>query len=135
MGRAIIKLNDGKRDWYLEWSSVCDAPYTGGMSLQELFEHIADAEGAQGLAELPARLARVEEKGTSSYDSPDVISVIGFNRAGEGETCLTMAQLIEVYCYGKPRMRGHKHKVDKDGCSGPEDCAVYDASPAKGGGK
>lgn len=39
MGRAIIKLNDGKRDWYLEWSTVVDAPVTYGMSLKGLKAH------------------------------------------------------------------------------------------------
>ena len=95
MGRFIVKL----RDRYFEWSTSVDAPVTYGMTADELREHIRDEYGNQGLRELPERLARVERTGCSAHDGRTAASVIRFNRAGDGETTLTEAQLWAAYAY------------------------------------
>lgn len=89
----IVKLA-GK---YLIWSKIVDAPLTFGMTLEELIEHVRDESGRRGLDDLPARLARVEARGTSSLRHSSAVDTIWFNRAGAGETCMTIEQLVEHY--------------------------------------
>lgn len=93
MGRYIIKLGDR----YLEWSSVSDAPISYGMTLGELQEHIKDQYGAEGLRSLPARLERVEGKGTSAMDSESATATIWLNRAGPKESQLHRDEIEEFY--------------------------------------
>ncbi len=92
MGNPIVKL-EGK---YLVWSTVCDAPVTPGMTLGELEEYVRFRYGQQGLADLPARLARVEAKGTSSMDDSSAEETIWLNRAGADETCLSRSQIVAL---------------------------------------
>ncbi len=93
MGQFIVKLG-GK---YLLWSTVVDAPVTRGGSVEELREYVQEWEGKRGLAELEQRLERVEQKGTSSYMHASAEEVVWLNRAGKGETCMTIPQLVEHY--------------------------------------
>lgn len=102
MGRCLVKLLDGDREWFLEWSSVVDAPVTYGMSRDELRAHIKAEQGAEGLRALPERLARCDAKGTSSFDDPSAEAVIRGNRAGADETMLSMEQIIDTYCRKRP---------------------------------
>lgn len=107
MGRGFIKLNDGTRDWYLEWSTVVDAPVTHGMSLDELRDLVRDEYGNEGLRSLPDRLARLDKTGTS-FHNDSVDGVIAFNRAGIDETCLTKDQIIAMFCHRTGDIRGTK---------------------------
>jgi hypothetical protein len=114
MGRCIVKLPHSTRP-YLEWSSIVDAPVTRGMSLEELREHIKREYGNEGVYGFPDRMRRVEARGSSLTDGSTARDVVSFNRAGRGETCLTMAQLVEVYCEGRgigDRPEGHRHGDD-----------------------
>lgn len=98
MGRPIVKLVDASgKPWYLEWSTVVDAPVTNGMSLEDLHQHIQNEYGRQGILELPARLARVEATGTSSIGGT-LDGLISCNRAGPNETELSLEELIAEYC-------------------------------------
>lgn len=113
MGRTIIKLtDDAGADWYLEWSSVADGPATVGMSRADFETYYREWYGRNGMAELPARMAHLDAKGTSSLDDESAFDVLTFNRAGKGETCLTPDQLIEVYCKGGENVEGHRHNAD-----------------------
>lgn len=99
MGHYIIKLTDeGKKDYYLEYSSVCDAPITYGMDLDEFKEYYQEEYGKSGMEGLPQRLARVEAVGTSEYSAKSVDETLVCNRAGKNETRLTKAQIVEMYC-------------------------------------
>jgi hypothetical protein len=100
MGHSIIKLNDGTRDYYLEYSGIVDAPLTYGMTLEEFKEYYRDEYGRDGFKRLEQRLSRVEEKGTSNYSDASVDDTILCNRAGKNETRLTKQQMIEMYCHG-----------------------------------
>ena len=97
MSRYIVKLPHAERP-YVEWCSIVDAPRTRGITHFELEEHIKEEYGNEGLREMPARMARVEEHGTSGYDGETAENSIEANRAGAGETCLTMEQLVDFYC-------------------------------------
>ena len=72
MVRYIIKL----KEYYYIWSSVVDAPVTDSLDLDQLNEFIKRTEGEEGLRELPSRLQRVEEKGTSAFNYSSVAELI-----------------------------------------------------------
>lgn len=100
----IVKLTDKKdsKDYYLEWSTVVDAPVTRGMSLDEFKRYYQCRYGEEGFDKLPDRLSRVEQKGTSSIEDRSVESLITLNRAGEAENHLDYDDLIEEYCHPIP---------------------------------
>ncbi len=97
MGRSIIKIDN----YYLEWSSVVDAPVTFGMSLDEFKEYYKEQYGLNGMEELSQRLERVEEFGTSSRFYKNVDEFISHNRAGKDGKCLTVEEVIKWYCIKK----------------------------------
>jgi hypothetical protein len=94
----IIKLEDKGEEWYLFYSTIVDSPTTFGMPLEELRETYRDRFGSDAMRDLPARLARVEEKGTSALDDDSADSTLLYNRAGYEECELTKAEIIEWYC-------------------------------------
>lgn len=101
MGRYIVKLTDKRRDYYLEWSTVVDAPVTYGMSLEQFRRHYQSEYGNSAMREFDERMKRVEDKGTSSLMHKSVAELVAYNRAGDNETRLTMKELIEKYCQRK----------------------------------
>ena len=86
---------DGPR--YLEYSSVCDAPVTIGMTLAEFKEYYVREYGRASIADMELRLKRVDARGTSSLIHSSVARTIVCNRAGKGETRLTVEQLVDFY--------------------------------------
>ena len=95
MGQFIIKLEDK----YAIYSTIVDAPIAGGMTLEELHEWTRFKYGQAGIDELPARLARVEAKGTSAINEESAQSTVSGNRAGKNESTLTWEQLV-AWCNG-----------------------------------
>lgn len=85
MPRTIIKI----KDKYFEWSTVVDAPTTYGMTEKELYEFVRSQYGEEGVKALPARLERVNTKGTSSYIYKSLADQIKNNHAGKDGKCLT----------------------------------------------
>ncbi len=98
MSRFLIKLANEEKSWYLEWSTVVDAPVTRFDSLEELKEYYQAEYGRSAMYELDKRLARVEEKGTSSFIHESADDLISYNRAGQNGTCLSKEQIIKYYC-------------------------------------
>lgn len=94
MGSFILKVAGA----YIEWSTITDAPVTFGMTREEFEAHYREQNGAQGMKELPARLARVDATGTSSmlpeHQSAD--DVMWLNRAGRG-MALSKAEIIRWF--------------------------------------
>lgn len=104
MPKYIVKLTDSATgsDYYLEWSTIVDAPVTCGMSLEEFTDHYRREYGESSMrGEFQERMQRVAANGTS-YRLGDVASVLRCNRAGENETELTQEQIIEEYCRNRP---------------------------------
>ena len=101
MGRYLIKLEN----YFLEWSTVVDAPVSFGMSLDELKEYIKAEYGNEGMIMLPERLQRIEKTGTSAIGY-NVNQVIQGNRAGPKESKLTKKEIYEAYCQQKPIRNG-----------------------------
>ncbi len=100
MANGIIRLERGGREWFLEWSTVVDAPVTCGMSEAELRDHVKEEYGNRGLERIEARLERCRRCGHSYLDdeSQTVAEFVEYNRAGPGESCLTVDELIDAYC-------------------------------------
>lgn len=102
MGRYIIKLED----YYLEWSTIVDAPVTYGMSLEEFKQHYREEYGNSSMPELEQRLRRVEEGGTSALNGMTIQDVISGNRAGPDGAKLSLEEVITAYCQQEPIRNG-----------------------------
>lgn len=94
MARGLIKI----KDKYLEWSTMVAAPVTYGMTLDQLRDWIKEEYGRAGLEELPRDLENVERQGTAFQINLPLEELISNNRAGDGETELTLDQIYEKYC-------------------------------------
>jgi len=111
MGQFILKIKDEKtnRDYYLEWSTVVDAPVSYGFELEAFREYYRGEYGESAMRELPPRLERVEKYGCSVMDSSDTAeSLLKSNRAGEKGRRLTKEQILSRYCrkhLGEPSKR------------------------------
>lgn len=101
MPRHIMKLHDDRdnKDYYLEWSTVVDAPVTYGLSLEEFKEYYKQQYGNEGMRLLEERLSRVEEFGISALPPFDELDdYMKHNRAGEKESCINKEQIIDRFC-------------------------------------
>lgn len=112
MGRSVIKIQHEGKDYYLEWSSIVDAPVTYGMELEEFEEYMRDEYGRRYMEiDHPFRMQRVRENGTSSRYHESMKDVVGWNRAGPNESQLTFEGII--YKYITHRERDHADKITK----------------------
>ena len=104
MQKLIVKITDDKtnKDYYLEWSSVIDAPTTYGLELEEFKRHYAAQYGALGIEALPKLLAQVENTGTSSFFQ-DIQGLLNYNRAGDDREHLDKEGILDNYCRNKPK--------------------------------
>jgi hypothetical protein len=93
MGRCLIKI----KDLYFEWSTVVDAPVTYGMTLDELRARVKEERGNEGLRELPERLERVEEYGSSFQIKTTLEELISTNRAGNNEEKISLNDIYKRY--------------------------------------
>lgn len=102
MPRYIMKITDQKdnKDYYLEWSSVVDAPVTYGADLKTFKEYYEKEYGRSSMDSLNDRLERVEKQGTSCSLGSTLDEMISYNRAGENETTITKEQILDKYCRG-----------------------------------
>lgn len=101
MSKTIAKFTHKKIDYYLEWSSIVDAPVTWGMTLEEFKVYYKEQYGLQGMKELPERLERVDKYGTSSYYNESTKSLICVNNAGPNSKRASYAYIVEHYCIKK----------------------------------
>ena len=100
MPRHIVKLERNGETRYMEWSTVVDAPVSDLMDLEAFRKHYRYYYGDHGMSELPERMARVDKFGTSAMNPPESAeALIAFNRAGPGESCLTVEELWNKYTY------------------------------------
>jgi hypothetical protein len=97
MGRTIIKI----KDYYLEYSSIVDAPITFGMTRKEFEQYYRDEYGRNGHLDFESRMRRVDKTGTSSYRELSPEDVIMCNRAGPNECELTIDEIFIAYCLRK----------------------------------
>lgn len=94
MSRTIIKI----KDYYLEWSSIVDAPVTFGMKRDEFEAYHLAEYGRNGHQNFEQRMAMVDQHGSSSMYNHSAKDVISINRAGEDEAELTLDEIYRAYC-------------------------------------
>jgi len=97
MGRYIVKIEG----YYLEWSTIIDAPVTFGMPLEEFKEYYRQEYGENGMRDLDIRLTRVERTGTSAHGQR-CLDVLRGNRAGPNEKYLSKPEIYRAYCLREP---------------------------------
>ena len=99
MARFICKFTDNGTDYYLEWSTIVDAPVTCGMSREEFTNFYREEYGRDAMRfEFPERMKRVDEKGTSARVYDNVDEVLMGNKAGKNGERLSKGEIIEKYC-------------------------------------
>lgn len=103
MPRLILKI----KDYYLEWSTVVDAPVTFGMPLEQFKEYYKEEYGNYGLEKLSRMLPEIDEYGsTATLRSPDIESnlkeFVELNRAGPKEKELTLDEIYKAFCLREP---------------------------------
>lgn len=113
MGRGIIALKDKQENvYYLDWSTICDAPVTNGMTRKELIQYLAENRGYKKCrcgcnCAAEAVLAHIDKYGHSWTGlSKPVEDIISHNRAGTGDTSLTIDELIQYYCLSEEDTEG-----------------------------
>lgn len=111
MGSCILKFETKRGPRYLVYSSICDAPVTYGMTLAEFKKFYKKEHGEQGMKDLPARLERVEKTGSSGYEDESLKDAVLVNRAGLGETRMTVDQIRDWYCATPKERAGKKVPV------------------------
>lgn len=98
MPRHVVRLTAPDGAWYLEWSTVVDAPVTFGMRRGEFARWYADEYGRDGVRGLAERFDRADATGCSARDGTSLAELLAANRAGPGETALTRDEIVEWYC-------------------------------------
>lgn len=88
MARHI--LYHKKKDLYMIWSTVVDAPISWPMTLDEL-----KAEWSSEISE--QRLQRAQERGTSSMLDGSMEATMEYNRAGPNETHMNPKSVWNFY--------------------------------------
>lgn len=113
MPRYICKTNVDGVDYYLEWSTVVDAPVTYGMPLEEFESYYRIRYGTSQTerytfgkevapSELDKRMERVEKFGTSCVYGTSFESMASGNRAGDNEEELTFEQIVDKFIRNRP---------------------------------
>lgn len=99
MPTYIAKFEHEGTAYYLEWSTIVDAPITFGMTLDEFKQYYRKKYGEQPAIDLSKRLNRVDLRGCSSeIPHHNLAFLIRTNRAGKDETRLTKKEIIHWYC-------------------------------------
>jgi len=100
MPRYIVKIIDKKENktYYLEWSSVVDAPVTPGMDLETFKKYYLKGYGVYSINTLKDRLQRVEKQGTSCQLGSTLDDFISSNRAGDKGETIEIDQILDKYC-------------------------------------
>lgn len=91
MPRCIIKI----KDRYFVWSTIVDAPVTHGMTEPQIKAYYK--RDRQGVSDWSARMARVEETGTSWLGGETLDETLAGNRAGKDENELTADEIYQQY--------------------------------------
>jgi hypothetical protein len=88
----IIKM----KQFYMEYSTVCDAP-SRGMTKEQIKHHLISRHGAGALTWAIESIVQVDRTGTSD-ENQSLRDVLFLNRAGRDETILTAKQIYDYYC-------------------------------------
>ena len=92
MGVLIVRLGS---DSYVKWSTTVDAPVSRVMTRADLARHLV-SEDRLSTGE-SARLLEVADVAGTSDPQLDLPSLIEGNRAGPGETQLTIDEIVQQF--------------------------------------
>ena len=98
MPHGILRIQRGDETRYLMWSTIVDAPISYALTEAEVIQFIR--EDAADTAERSGRphLERAKAHGTSwHHHGRNADDMIANNRAGDDETTLTLAEIIDRY--------------------------------------
>lgn len=99
MARIILKIKDDKtnKEYYLEWSTIIEAPVTYGLSLAGFKEYYKDEYGKVGLKVLEEEMERINRTGTNSkYNTAEYY--FENNQAGRHGACIDKEEILNRYC-------------------------------------
>ncbi len=94
MANYIVKL---KKDKYVEWSTVVDAPITYILTREQMIAHLDEQYGVSSVTNNQLRLDRADENGTSAMFNQTRGDLLSCNRAGDNEEKLTLKAILEKY--------------------------------------
>jgi hypothetical protein len=108
MGRGIVRLAD---DEYVVWSTVVDAPVSFVLSAEEARLELAE----MGYHYPEDVIERADRRMTSFVAPPYTLDdLIGSNRAGPGETRITLHDIRRLYQRpNRPSLTGPTEGVDR----------------------
>lgn len=98
MPRFTLRLDTPRGQRFMEWSTVVDAPVTWGVPLREYKRYYKERYGSDGMKHLATVLADIERTGAATAFGETAEQAVLCNRAGRGETGLTLQQIIEHWC-------------------------------------
>ena len=101
MSGIIVKLGG----LYCEWASSIDAPRTYFMPRREFMQYLRARYCGDAERDIAERMKRVEERGTSSMLDASAEEVVAGNRAGVGESELSVEELLAQYVPAPERER------------------------------
>lgn len=96
-----MKLTDEATatDYYLEWSTIVDAPVTRGMTWEKFAKYYKKQYGREGMRDFEARIDRVEKTGISAYPPLDNLAgYFDYNQAGYDGATASKEDVIRAYC-------------------------------------
>lgn len=91
MGQKIVMHEVDGKEVYVIWSSIVDAPVTYGCTMKQIKNFWKEEYGRSGLESLEHAL----QSGAKRIFTIQEASTV--NRAGKGETHLTVAQIVDYY--------------------------------------
>lgn len=90
MKYEIVYIKEGQEEWFLAWSDIVDAPVCYGRSDVELLQFFKDHDvNVDNLDFMDACEEATQTDHSSHWNH---------NRAGQGETSISRAEIIEKYC-------------------------------------
>lgn len=92
MGRCILKI----KDYYLEWSSVVDAPVSAGMKRDDFKKYYRREYGESGMLDFERRMMTADAVGSTWGET--AAEVIRGNRAAPHEKSLSLDEIYRAYC-------------------------------------
>lgn len=87
MPKLVVRTKCDGETYYLEWSTIVDAPVTYGMTRAEFERYYRREYGRAGLERLPERIK----------NALPLREVVPLNRAGDNEACLTQREIVDKY--------------------------------------
>lgn len=94
MGQIILHKDGAYQLYTTVGEGAC---FESALTLEQLTAYIKEELGERGLHDLPDRLRRAHRHGSSSHILPTLEDTIACNRAGPGETHMSVDEFVAKY--------------------------------------